>query len=363
MRSRASFLVLLAQSAAARHVVLSNVVLPLDQDNHSLITGEASVLALGGFWYFYFNDWGSCPGVDCCDSAGGCASCCFDNPPHPMQPCSDPYLQDHRVLAYRTKDLATWEYLGVALPVSARPAGIVFRPCVVYNAKTGRFVMWFEDRGGGNSSSYYQVATANSPEGPFTVLPGGSGPMPGAGKIGDYSLFIDDDATAYHIRYGFDLVRLNDEYTGAAGLVATLTTPKRSEGPTMFKRQGRYYITAGTVCCACLGGSSVYVLTATKPEGPWTYLGDVGSSPTRPYDPHSPLNYVTRSQGTAVFRVENEFVYLGNVWNSGLARTPPGPRHHDLLYWGKLEFEAGAGRILQMEWHENITLELSDGVA
>ena len=74
MRSRASFLVLLAQSAAARHVVLSNVVLPLDQDNHSLITGEASVLALGGFWYFYFNDWGSCPGVDCCDSAGGCAS-------------------------------------------------------------------------------------------------------------------------------------------------------------------------------------------------------------------------------------------------------------------------------------------------
>lgn len=33
---------------------------------------------------------GACPGVNCCDAAAGCATCCFDNPPHPYLPgCAD----------------------------------------------------------------------------------------------------------------------------------------------------------------------------------------------------------------------------------------------------------------------------------
>ena len=69
------------------------------------------------------------------------------------------------------------------------------------------------------------------------------------------------------MRTGFDIVRLNDEYTAAASHVAAFSTPKPSEGPTMFKREGAYYITAGTGCCACIGGSSVYVLSAPAPAG------------------------------------------------------------------------------------------------
>merc|ERR1712032_949712 len=111
--------------------------------------------------------------------------------------------------------------------------------------------------------------------------------------------------------------------------VASFTTPKKSEGPAMFKRQGSYYVTAGTECYACIGGSTVYVLSAPTPAGPWTYQGDVGSNPT--FNIHSKDNYVTKAQGSAVFQVGNQLIYFGNQWNSGLSESPPCPRNHDLL--------------------------------
>jgi beta-xylosidase len=221
--------------------------------------------------------------------------------------------------------------------------------------------MWYEDRGA--PSSNYQVATSRTAEGPFTTIAGGSGPVPGKGRIGDYSIFVDGDGAAYHVRPGFDIVRLNDEYTAAASHVASFSTPKSSEGPTMFKRDSTYYITAGTGCCACIGGSSVYVLSAPAPAGPWSYQGDVGSNPA-PFDAHSPHNFVTRAQGSSVFVAGGEHVYLGNQWNSGLASTPPGPRNHDLLYFGVLRFAAAdadaaaAPAIQQMVWHDNVTIAL-----
>jgi len=88
------------------------------------------------------------------------------------------------------------------------------------------------------------------------------------------------------------------------------------------------------------------VLSAPSPSGPWTFLGDIGSNPT-PFDAHSADNYVTRAQGSAVFTVGEEVVWLGNQWNSGLSLTPPGPRNHDLLYFAVLEFDA-AGRPRQL---------------
>lgn len=70
--------------------VLSNQRGRLDSDGQPMITGEANNMFHDGAWYLYFNDWGACPGVDCCGSEGRgggdpgvCASCCFKKPPHP----------------------------------------------------------------------------------------------------------------------------------------------------------------------------------------------------------------------------------------------------------------------------------------
>ena len=227
-------------------VKVSNVKLPLDNFGNQIYTGEASVMRTSDSFYFYFNDWGNCTGVDCCESASGCASCCFDNPPYPIESCQNPYGLNHIVHAYETKDFQTWNYLGVALSLSNRPPGIMFRPCVVYNEKTNMYVMWYEDRSA--NSSGYTVAVSSTPQGPF-VTKFVNVTMPGQGRIGDFNIFVDDDGVAYHIRTGLDIVRLNKDFTGPESFVTSIQPPVPSEAPTLFKRRGIYYITSGSDCC------------------------------------------------------------------------------------------------------------------
>ena len=101
----------------ARIVSLSNVVLPRDQNGNQLLTGEASAMKFGEYYFFYFNDWGSCPGVDCCKSSGGCASCCFNNPPYPIKSCQNPceflfskYVHPCCMLKYPVNPFFLWRY-------------------------------------------------------------------------------------------------------------------------------------------------------------------------------------------------------------------------------------------------------------
>ena len=126
---------------------------------------------------------------------------------------------DHVVQAYRTVDFENWEYLGVALGLDDRPPGVEFRPCVVFNPKTQLFVMWYEDR----PEHGYAVATSTMPGGPFTTKFVNVS-MPGTGKIGDFNIFLDNDGSAYHVRTGFDIVRLNENFTGASDHIASFNT-------------------------------------------------------------------------------------------------------------------------------------------
>ena len=66
---------------------------------------------------------------------------------------------------------------------------------------------------------------------------------------------------------------------------------RKAEGPVAFRRGGKYYVLSGTGCCACIGGSTIYVQMADSMKGPWTFAGDVGSRPGHKFDPHSPDNY------------------------------------------------------------------------
>ena len=130
-----------------------------------------------------------------------------------------------------------------------------------------------------------------------------------------------------------------------------------------FKRAGRYYVITGSSCCACKGGSSMDVFVASAPMGPYTYLGDVGSSQSAPYDPHSPSNFVTRAQGASVFVVpvadgaqEAQFVWLGNQWVT--SAMPGRPRNHDLLYFARLVFGSN-GTIEQLSWQDETHVDVT----
>ncbi len=75
---------------------------------------------------------------------------------------------------YSSKDLEHWKPMGVALSVSDQRGHdlergcVMERPKVIYNQKTGRFVMYFhlELKGHGYDAARYGVAVSDRPEGP-----------------------------------------------------------------------------------------------------------------------------------------------------------------------------------------------------
>eukprot|EP01084_Bolivina_argentea_P033319 61641_1 len=322
---------------AFKTVTLSNTKLPIDTNGTSLFTGEATILYHENYYYAYFNDWGNCSDVNCCIESNACASCCFHGK---SGDCV--YANGHNIYAYRTQDFSKWENIGIALPASNYIPGTVFRPQVIYNKQMQQFIMWYEDRWDSGTNPGYAISISSTPQGPFqrykdTVK------MATSYKIGDYDIFIDDDGSAYHVRTGVVVEKLNSNWTGPSGESAVVIKDSSVEGPSMFKRNGTYYILVGKGCCACKGGSNVEVYTSDKPMGPYLFKFDVGSNYTNGhvFNATSPYNYVTRAQGSKVISVPgangDQYLWLGNQWVT--ATEPGNPRNKDLLYWTVLDFD------------------------
>ena len=223
---------------------------------------------------------------------------------------------------------------------------VMERPKMLYNEKTGKYVIWFHADGtspySSDSSSNYAkakagIAIADNVNGPYKLL--GSYMLASdpdrtdhgfdsvGGHVRDMNLFKDDDddGTAY-VMYSSEgnevmyIARLNDEYTGLAkdasemklttdgtdGDFCISSTDKR-EGPAMFKYQGKYYlITSG--CTGWAPNQAAYAV-ADSPLGPWTRMGDpcIGDTSGTTFD----------TQSTCVIPVDAEngkFIYMGDRW-------------------------------------------------
>lgn len=218
---------------------------------------------------------------------------------------------------------------------------VMERPKMLYNEKTGKYVIWFhaDGRTPENDADYGKakagVAIADSPTGPFKLL--GSSKLYHAGdnygydgyesrgSVRDMNLFKDDDGQAYVI-YSSEgnqttyIAKLNDEYTGLAtenrddgveGVHFTRNFAGWSrEAPAMFKYKDKYYI----INSGCTGWSPnrADYAVADNPLGPWTSKGDPCT------DWGSDTTYQTQS--TCVFPVDAEagkYIYMGDRWNSG----------------------------------------------
>jgi hypothetical protein len=235
-------------------VTLRNDAVPLDTAGAPLITGETSVLRHEGAWYLYVNNWGGCASVDCCSSARGCAACCYV-PSSRTFPDTCVFARNHTVVAYRTLDFEAWAPLGVVLALRDRDPGIEFRPHVVFNVNSARFVMWFEDRPSAINSSGYSVAVSPDASGPFTLV---ARNVFVSATPGDFDILVDDDGEAYFVQTttndpsatnGFAVTRLDAATFTAplrgANATARFAAPLPAEGPSFFKRKGTYYILAG----------------------------------------------------------------------------------------------------------------------
>ena len=86
------------------------------------------------------------------------------------------------IMCYSSPNLTDWKNEGAVLPVVTNDTTseitqgcIMERPKVIYNEKTGKFVMWFhlELKGKGYAAARSAVAVADRPTGPFKYLRSG----------------------------------------------------------------------------------------------------------------------------------------------------------------------------------------------
>lgn len=106
------------------------------------------------------------------------------------------------VMCYSSQNLTDWKNEGVALAVEDNDSSditrgcILERPKVVYNAKTGKFVMWFhlELKGKGYEAARSGVAVSDTPTGPYRFIRSG---RVNAGKL---PFDMDEQAQAQWIR-------------------------------------------------------------------------------------------------------------------------------------------------------------------
>jgi len=176
---------------------------------------------------------------------------------------------------YSSPNLKDWTDEGNLL--KDPPKGVYYRPYVVFNARTKKYVLWYnwyKTLWNGSAG----VAVSESPTGPFVIVNqranlAGSSP-------GDGSLFEDDDGTAYYIYtdidndYAVRVERLNADFTGSTRQGSDYIG-FGNEAPLLFHRNNLYYVLLATLCAACPQGSEVAVETSTSPLGPYVFAGEI----------------------------------------------------------------------------------------
>jgi beta-xylosidase len=272
------------------------------------------------------------------------------------------------VHVYSSRDLYNWQDEGIALRVSDDLASditkgcILERPKVIFNRRTGKFVMWFhvERKQTGYGSALNAVAVADAVTGPYTFLrtfrPNAGfwpqnvpeelksvttpeqlafikslgmkgGPVPGypselvfrrdfaTGQMArDMTLFVDDDGSAYHIHASEEngtlhISQLSDDFLSTRGRYSRFFPGRFHEAPAIMKRRGTYYlITSG---CTSWAPNAARLSRADSIWGPWTELGNpcVG----RPEQ----LATTFDAQSTYILPVagrEDAFIFMADRW-------------------------------------------------
>lgn len=187
---------------------------------------------------------------------------------------------------YSSPDMTTWTFEGVVLKTEPddpdsdlHPGKVLERPKVVYNAKTGKFVMWAHIESPDYSKAAAGVAVSDSPTGTFEYL--GSF-RPNDAMSRDQTVFVDDDGKAYQFTASehnttLYINELTDDYLRPTGRFTRNFVGESREAPAVFKRNGRYYmITSG---CTGWDPNRALLAVADSVMGPWTFIGNPCTGP------------------------------------------------------------------------------------
>jgi beta-xylosidase len=288
------------------------------------------------------------------------------------------------VSCYSSKDLVNWKNEGLALRVIndtsslLQPGCVIERPKVLYNRRSGRFVMWFhhELKGQGYKAALTGVAVSDNITGPYKYLKSlrpnaGVWPVnfpedqknPVSGEAGlkswseewktavrnglfvrrdfaggqmsrDMTLFIDRDGKAWHIHSAEENMTLHfseltDDYLDFTGRYYRVLPGESNEAPAILYKNRKYYLfSSGTTGWKPNPGR---LAVADKITGEYKPLGN----PCRGTEDENKTTF--SSQSTFILNVERKkdlIIFMADRWKpENLADS----RH----IWLPLEWEKG----------------------
>jgi hypothetical protein len=310
------------------------------------------------------------------------------------------------VHVYSSRDLYDWKDEGIALQVSDDLDSPIVRGCilerpkVVFNRRTGKFVMWFhlEPKDAGYSGAQSGVAVADQVAGPYQFvrafrpnagvwpqnvpaearrpltpeeqalvnaleLPGG--PVPyypkhllfrrdfAEGQMArDMTLFVDDDGVAYHFYASeangtLHISRLSDDYLQPAGEYVRVFPGRFHEAPAVLKWRGRYFLFSSG--CSGWAPNPARVSMADHIFGPWEELGNpcLGTNDQTATTFESQSTFILPVAGKA-----DAFIFMADRWR-------PENAIDGRYVWLPIRFQHG---VPTLAWYDEWDLSFFDPV-
>ncbi|MFE9674797.1 RICIN domain-containing protein [Streptomyces sp. NPDC006259] len=254
--------------------------------------------------------------------------------------------------AYRSTDLKNWEFRNHVLTEASDPelaTANIERPKVMYNAATGKFVMWMHKENGTDySEARAAVAVSDTVDGNY-AWQGSFRPL-GQHMSRDITVFVDTDGSGYMVsaareNYDLQIYRLTADYTGIASLVADPWHGGHREAPALFKRGNVYFML--TSAATGWNPNQQQYATATSLSGPWSAMTNVGDSTTY----GSQTAYVLPVQGSS----GTSYLYLGDRWGNSFGGTVNDSRY----VWLPLTFPTSTS--MSMSWSPEVTIDTAAG--
>lgn len=221
------------------------------------------------------------------------------------------------VSCYSSKDLLHWTYNGVALPAETtdstsdlHTSKVIERPKVIYNKKTGKFVMWMHIDSPDYRYARSGVAVSDRPEGPFRYI---GSVRPNGNMARDMTIFQDDDGRAYHFYSSEEnetmhVCELTDDYLSHTRNDRRILIKRSREAPAVCRYNNRLYLfTSG--CTGWSPNAAAYAV-ADSVMGIWTEHGNPckGADARNTY--HAQTTYVLQVQGR-----KNSYIFMADRWN------------------------------------------------
>ncbi|OWM82097.1 uncharacterized protein LOC116208497 [Punica granatum] len=182
---------------------------------------------------------------------------------------------------YSSKDLWTWKNEGLVLAAEEKnethdlhKSNVLERPKVIYNERTGKYVMWMHIDDANYTKASVGIAISDYPTGPFDYL---YSKRPHGFESRDMTIFRDDDGVAYLIYSSEDnselhIGPLTDDYLDVTNVMRQILIKQHREAPALFKHEGTYYmVTSG---CTGWAPNEAMVHAADSIMGPWETMGN-----------------------------------------------------------------------------------------